>query len=311
PIALDPAARTAGNDSSRITAAQIEAMVEKLATRLKEQPNDVEGWTMLGRSYAVLGRHEPASAAFKQALALKPDDPALLTDYADTLAASSGGNLEGEPSRLLARALQVDPNNQKALSLAGYAAFNRKDYPLALRHWEKLAQLAPDSEFTRLIAGGIDEARRRMAGGEPTAAAASASARPAATAPPAQAAAAQTPGGAAPAVSGVVKLAPSLRAKTAPDDTVFIYARAAQGARVPLAILRKQVKDLPMNFALDDSMAMSPAAKLSGAAEVIVSARISKSGQAMPQPGDLQGQSGTVTPGASGLVIEINQVVGQ
>ena len=92
---------------------------------------------------------------------------------------------------------------------------------------------------------------------------------------------------------------------------MFVYARAAQGSRVPLAILRKQVKDLPLKFALDDSMAMSPAAKLSGAAEVIVSARISKSGQAMPQPGDLQGHSGTVMPGASGLVIEISQVIGQ
>jgi len=109
----------------------------------------------------------------------------------------------------------------------------------------------------------------------------------------------------------VVKLAPSLATKAAPEDTVFIYARAAQGSRVPLAILRKQVKDLPLKFALDDSMAMSPAAKLSGAPEVIVSARISKSGQAMPQTGDLQGQSGTVAPGASGLIIEISQVVGQ
>jgi len=115
----------------------------------------------------------------------------------------------------------------------------------------------------------------------------------------------------APSVSGVVRLAPSPAAKAAPEDTVFVYARAAQGARVPLAILRKQVKDLPLKFALDDSMAMSPAAKLSGAQEVIVSARVSKSGQAMPQPGDLQGHSGTVVPGASGLVIEISQVVGQ
>jgi len=307
PLALDPATHTARNETPRITAAQIEAMVEKLAARLKEQPNDVQGWTMLGRSYAVLGRHEQASAAFKKALELKPDDPALLVDYADTLAASNGGNLEGEPSRLLTRALRADPNNQKALSLAGFAAFNRKDYPLALQHWQKLAQLAPDSEFTRLIEGGIDEARRRMADTAPTASRAGS----AAAAPLAQAPDTQGPRASAASVSGVVKLAPSLAAKTTPEDTVFVYARAAQGSRVPLAILRKQVKDLPLKFALDDSMAMSPAAKLSGAAEVIISARVSKSGQAMPQPGDLQGQSGTVVPGASGLVIEISQVVGQ
>jgi len=282
-------------------------MVEKLSARLKEQPNDLEGWVMLGRSYAVLNRHEQARAAFKQALALKPDDPALLADYADTLAASNGGSLEGEPMQLLTRALQIDPNNQKALALAGFAAFNRKDYALALRHWEKLAQIAPDSEFTRMIQGGIDETRRRMADAGPAASGPRAAAAP----PPAQAQQAQAAPSGSPAISGVVKLAPSLAAKVAPEDTVFIFARAAQGSRVPLAILRKQVKDLPLKFALDDSMAMSPAAKLSGAAEVIVSARVSKSGQAMPQAGDLQGQSGTVAPGASGLIIEISQVVGQ
>jgi len=301
PLALDPATRVA-RDANAITGQQIEAMVAKLDARLKQQPDDLEGWTMLGRSYAVLGKHDQASAAFKQALTLKPDDPALLADYADTLAASRGGSLEGEPSQLLAKALQGDPNNQKALSLAGFAAFNRKDYPLALRHWQKLVQVAPDGELTRMIEGGIDEARRRMSAEAGT--------------PPARAAAPQatasSPGPrATPTITGLVKLAPSLAGKAAPDDTVFVYARAAQGPRVPLAILRKQVKDLPLTFALDDSMAMSPAAKLSGAAEVIVSARISKSGQAMPQPGDLLGQSGTVMPGASGLVIEIGQVVGQ
>ena len=309
PLAIDPMVRSARDDAARqqVTAAQIDAMVEKLSARLKEQPNDLEGWLMLGRSYAVLNRHEQASAAFKQALALKPDDPALLADYADNLAASNGGNLEGEPMRLLNRALQIDPNNQKALALAGFAAFNRKDYALALRHWEKLAQIAPDSEFTRMIQGGIDETRRRMADAGPAAS----GARAAAVAPRVPAQRAQAVPSGSPTISGVVKLAPSLATKAAPEDTVFIYARAAQGSRVPLAILRKQVKDLPLKFALDDSMAMSPAAKLSGAAEVIVSARISKSGQAMPQTGDLQGQSGTVAPGASGLIIEISQVVGQ
>ncbi|HEY6353647.1 MAG TPA: c-type cytochrome biogenesis protein CcmI, partial [Burkholderiaceae bacterium] len=111
-------------------------------------------------------------------------------------------------------------------------------------------------------------------------------------------------------ISGVVKLAAALNGKAAPDDTLFVYARAAQGQRMPLAILRKQVKDLPLTFTLDDSMAMSPAARLSSAQQVVVGARISKRGEAMPQPGDLQGQSAPVAPGASGLTIEIGQVVG-
>jgi cytochrome c-type biogenesis protein CcmH len=295
PQALDPAARSArgGAGDHAITAQQIQGMIDKLAARLKEQPDDADGWAMLGRSYAVLGQPQQALPAFKRAMELRPDDAALLADYADMLALANNRNLEGEPSRLIARALELDPNNLKALSLAGTAAFLRKDYALALRHWEKMAQLAPDAEFVKQIQGGIDEARRlAAAGGAPG---------PAARPAPAPAAAAT--------VSGVVKLASALQAKASPDDTLFVYARATQGPRMPLAILRKQVKDLPLTFTLDDSMAMSPAARLSSAQQVVVSARISKRGDATPQPGDLQGQSAPVAPGASGLTIEIGQVV--
>jgi cytochrome c-type biogenesis protein CcmH len=295
PLALDPSVRTAASNSggAEITFEQIEAMTQKLADRLKQQPDDPTGWAMLGRSYAVLGRHADALPAFKQAVALKPADPNLLADYADALAVVNGRNLEGEPSQLIARALEIDPNNLKALSLAGTAAYLRKDFTGALRHWDKLAQVAPDSDFVRQIQRGIDEARRQA--GVP--------------APMAQA---TTPGTAARAsVSGTVTLAKQLAAKASPEDTVFVFARAAEGSRVPLAILRKQVKDLPLKFTLDDSMAMSPSAKLSGSPKVIVGARISKSGGALAQPGDLQGLSAPVTLGASGLAIEISQVVGQ
>lgn len=304
PQALDPAVRTARGDGGggghSITTEQIEAMAEKLAARLKENPGDVEGWAMLGRSNAVLGKHPQAMAAFKQAVALKPDDAVLLADYADSMAMVNDRNLEGEPSRLIARALEVDPNNLKALSLAGTAAFMRKDYALALRHWERMQQAAPDSDFAKQIQGGIEEARRL--------AAAAGQAMPAPAAPP-RADAAQAAGTAT--ISGVVRLAAGMRGKAAPEDTLFVYARPAQGPRMPLAILRKQVKDLPLRFTLDDSMAMSPAARLSSAQQVVVNARISKSGTAAPQPGDLLGESDPVAPGASGLTIEIGQVVGQ
>ncbi|MCW5659843.1 MAG: tetratricopeptide repeat protein [Burkholderiaceae bacterium] len=297
PLALDPQVRTAAsNGQGEITFEQIEAMTQRLADRLKQQPDDPTGWAMLGRSYAVLGRHADALPAFKQALTLKPDDANLLTDYADALAVVNGRNLEGEPSQLIARALEMDPNNLKALSLAGTAAYLRKDFAGALRHWDKLAQLAPDSDFVRQIQRGIDEARRQAG-------------------TPAPAAQAQAPGAAASAgatasVSGTVTLAKALAGKAAPDDTVFVFARAAAGSRVPLAILRRQVKDLPLKFTLDDSMAMSPAAKLSGSPQVIVGARISKSGGALAQPGDLQGLSAPVSLGTGGLIIEISQVVG-
>lgn len=282
-----------------LTAAQIESMVEKLAARLKERPDDADGWAMLGRSYAMLERHEQAVPAFKQAMALRPDDAVLIADYADALAVTNGRKLEGEPDRLIARALQIDPDNLKALSLAGTAAFDRKDYAGALLHWQKMTRLAPDSQFSQQIQSGIDEARKLSGGASaaPAAPAASAAERPAAP-------------GLAASISGTVSLAPALAAKTAPDDTVFVFARPAEGSRMPLAILRKQVRDLPLKFTLDDSLAMSPAARLSSASRVVVGARISKLGQAVAQPGDLQGLSAPTGTTAQGLKIEISEVVG-
>jgi cytochrome c-type biogenesis protein CcmH len=306
-VAAAPAA-----EGHQVTAEQIEAMIAKLEARLKEAPADVDGWVMLGRTHAVLGRHEQAAPAYKQALALRPGDAALMVDYADALAVVNGRSLDGEPSRLVEQALKIEPDNLKALSLAGTAAFNRKDYALALKHWEKMAQLAPSPELQQQIQGGIDEARRLAAGAAAgpaaTPAAPAAAAAPAAPVAPTAQAAAATPAGAS--VSGTVTLAPALAAKAAPTDTVFIFARAAEGPRMPLAILRKQVKDLPLTFTLDDSLAMSPAAKLSSATRVIVGARISKSGEALPRAGDLQGLSAAVAPGASGLKIEIGETIG-
>ena len=287
-----------------VTAAQVEAMVRGLAERLKERPDDADGWVMLARSYAALDRHPEAVPAFQRALALRPRDAGLMADYADALAMASGGTLAGEPSRVIDQALAIEPAHPKLLALAGTAAFSRKDFAGALRHWEKLAQLAPDSEYMAQLQSGIDAARQRLAGP----AAAPASAPTASTTAPI----APVPATAAASVSGEVRLAPDLAAKVAPEDTVFIFARAAEGPRMPLAILRKQVKDLPVQFTLDDSLAMSPAAKLSSAARVVVGARISKSGDAIPRAGDLQGLSALLvpgSPGASGLKIEINQSV--
>ena len=281
-----------------VTVAQVETMVQGLAQRLKERPDDADGWVMLGRSYAALDRHPEAVPAFQRALALRPRDAGLMADYADALAMASGGSLAGEPSRVIDQALAIEPAHPKLLALAGTAAFSRNDFAGALRHWEKLAQLAPDSEYMAQLQSGIDAARQRLAG--PAAAQAAV--------PKAQSVANTAASG----VSGEVRLAPALAAKAAPEDTVFIFARAAEGPRMPLAILRKQVKDLPVRFTLDDSLAMSPAAKLSSAARVVVGARISKSGDAMPRAGDLQGLSAPLvpgSPGASGLKIEINQSV--
>jgi cytochrome c-type biogenesis protein CcmH len=202
---------------------------------------------------------------------------------------AQGRTLRGEPEKILKRALAADPNNVKALLLAGTAAFDRSDRAGAIRHWERALALVPeDSDTARNVRASIAEA-----GGS---AGKTQVARPA-----------QAPGSGR--VSGVVKLDPRLAGKVRPDDTVFIFARAAEGPRMPLAILRKRVGDLPVQFTLDDSMAMAPQMKLSTFPRVVVGARVSKTANATPQPGDLQGQSAPVKVGAQSIAVTINTEV--
>jgi cytochrome c-type biogenesis protein CcmH len=307
PSAGAPGSAAPAEAAQDMTEAQFIAAVEQLATRMAQEPGNAEGWGLLARSYARLGRHADAVAAFAKAVAIVGDDPSLLVDYADALAMTQDRVLEGQPLALVERALKADPNNGKALALAGTAAFNRKDYAGAARQWERLAQVSPpDSPFLAQLQSSIDEAR--SLGGLPPGPRI-AQAAPAATAAPATGAASGAAAAPAAALTGTVRLSPALAAQARPDDVVFIFARPAEGARMPLAILRHQVKDLPVSFRLDDSMAMSPAMKLSQFDKVVVSARVSKSGQAAPAAGDLSGQSAPVGNQAQGLVIEINEVV--
>jgi cytochrome c-type biogenesis protein CcmH len=279
---------------------QIVAMTEKLATRLKAQPNDSEGWAMLARSYSVLGRHPDALKAYEQAVAQRNNDPDLLADYADSLAVKNNRTLAGEPMKWVEKALKQDPRNLKALSLAGSAAFERKDYAGAVKYWEQVVSIGPaDSNHVQQAQGALAEAREL--GGLPAAKAPVAAASAAGPAPVSLS---------GKTVGGTVTLSPALAKQVAPDDTVFVLARVG-GRGMPLAILRKKVSDLPLKFTLDDSLSMSPAALLSGASTVVVGARISKSGNAMPQNGDLSGQSEPVLLGESGLKIEIRDVVKQ
>ena len=269
-----------------VTAQQFETMVGRLAARLKDNPEDAEGWMMLGRSYAVMRRFGDSSEAYAKAVARVPDDAQLLADYADSLAMAQGRTLSGEPEKLLKRALAVDPNNVKALVLAGTAAFDRNDRSGAIRYWERALSVLPgESEMAQRVRASIAEA-----GGS---AGKTQVARPA-----------QAQGSAR--ISGVVRLDPKLAGKVGPDDTVFIFARAAEGPRMPLAILRRQGRDLPVQFTLDDSMAMAPQMKLSAFPRVVVGARVSKTANATASPGDLQGLSAPVSVGAAGIRILID-----
>ncbi len=324
--ALDPRVVQAQPAQGEVTMAQVEEMVEKLAKKLEgqtaPQPGDAQGWSMLARSYAFLQRFPEASRAYGRAIALEPKNPQLLADHADVLAALQGQQLAGEPARLIEQALQIDPNHPKALALAGSAAFERKEFAAAIALWTKARQFVPpDSEFAKALDGSIAEARGAApasgavpAAAAPALAAVTPAASTAATSPaqPAAASAAATATTAAAAagaqITGRVSLAPALAARAAPTDTVFIFARAAEGPRMPLAILKRTVADLPITFTLDDSMAMSPQMKLSNFPVVVVGARVSKSGNAMPQAGDLQGQAAPSKIGSSGIELVIDGV---
>ena len=304
-------ARTAARPASApgdVTMPQIEAMVEKLAQRLENQTvpqeGDAQAWTMLARSYSVLQRYADASRAYARARALAPESAQLLADHADVLAMLQGQSLVGEPSKLTARALQLDPKNLKALALAGSAAFERKDFKAALDFWGRAMPLAqPGSEFANGLDGSMQQAR--AAAGQT---AMTSSTAPVPSAGPAKATDMALPVAAAAQVSGTVQLSAALAAKAAPGDTLFVFARAEQGPRMPLAILKRKVSDLPFTFTLDDSSAMSPEMKLSRFPSVIVGARISRSGEALPRSGDLVGQSVPVRTGTGKLVITIDSV---
>jgi cytochrome c-type biogenesis protein CcmH len=288
PKALSPGATEAAHN---ITPLQVEGMVARLAARLKENPGDAEGWAMLGRSYSVLDRYPEAAAAYATAVKLSPPSAQLLADHANALAMAQGRRLEGEPERLIAQALKLDPDNVKALMLAGSAAFERRDFKGAIVHWERILKVVPpESEVVDLVKDGIEDARKLADAGKGLL--------------PAKKGAA--PAG---AIAATVRLAPELKARVSPTDTVFIFARAAQGPRMPLAVLRKQVRDLPATVTLDDSMAMSPAARLSSHTEVVVGARVSKSGNPAPQPGDLEGLSAAVKTGGPAISVIIDTVL--
>ncbi len=276
------------------TPASIEAMVATLAQRLQATPDDVEGLQMLARSYTALDRHQDAARTYARLAALLPGEAGVLADYADALGTAEGATLQGEPERLIARALAIDPQHVKALSLSGSAAFERGQFARARQQWQAVLALLPaDSAFAQSTAASVEAAARseRLAGGGATDGA------PITPTP--------IPTTAARALSGTVRIAPALLATLKPTDTVFVYARLVDAKGPPLAALRRQVRDLPLQFSLDDSMGTGTTAPLSQQARVMVGARISRSGSATPASGDPEGIAGPVASDARDVTIDI------
>lgn len=286
PAAMQPQANQAGQQNAHaVTPQQIQAMVAKLAERLQDNPGDGEGWLMLARSYNALGRFPEASAAFGRATSLLPADAQLLADYADTLAMAQGRRLTGDPEIIVKRALAADPRNIKALALSGSAAFERLDYAAAIGEWRKVLEVVPaDSSVAERIRSSIADAETRAGKASPQATATL-------------------------SINGVVSLDNALREKVGNGDTVFVFARAVTGSRMPLAIKRMTVGELPARFVLDDSMGMLGGQKLSEHKQVVVGARVSKTGNATPRAGDFEGYSEPTTTGSQNVRITITKPV--
>ena len=282
---------TAGmSTSGELTPEQVEGFVAEMSARIKKDPKDIEAWLLLARSHAFLGRAEEATAAYRQAIDLSPQTVDALVELAELSLRRGDDSGRDEAGQLVARALAIDARNARGLALAGRLALDAGDYAAAIRYWETLREIIPkESQTYAALEAGLAEARAR-AGTPPTPA-------PEVAAPPAA------------SVAGRVTLKADMAGKISPDDTLFVFARAVEGPRMPLAVLRKEAKELPLAFTLDDSMAMAPGMDISSAGEFMVVARISKSGNVAPQPGDLEGSAGPVRPGASDIHIEIDRVV--
>lgn len=297
PSAFAPTAQ-GGPDYDHRTSEGLDALAERLRKKLEGNPTDGAGWALLARAYVEIGRHADAVTIYEKAMTLIPDDPQMLADYADALGMLHGRKLEGKPEQLIQQALKIDPNHVKALMLAGTLAFDRKNFGQAAQYWEQAGANLPadaESEVRQELRAGIAEAKELADGNRPRLKSA---AEPASTI---------TPRGQALAISGTVSLAPSLAGKGAPTDTLFVFARDMKGPPMPVAIVRATKQDLPLAFRLDDSNSPMPARTLSDAGEVIIIARLSKSGEAVPKSGDLQGMSRPVKPGADKIAVVIDQ----
>ncbi len=282
-------------DNGQITKEKVEAMVAKLAERLKNNPTDAEGWTMLGRSYMVMKRYDEASSAFDHASKLLPNDAQVLAEYAESEMMLDPKKLNPKAVSLNERSLKIDPTNPKALTLGGAIAFEQHHFKRVVALWSALLeQLPPDSDDAKAVMNGIEGAR------------AAAKAEGITIAEPKFKKQLASSGA---SVSGSVTLSPELESKISPDDTLYIFAQAVSGPKMPLAILKITAKELPLTFSLDDTLAVAPMMKLSDFKEVIVGARISKSGNAMPQSGDMEGFSQPVAVGAKDIRISISKTV--
>ena len=275
--------------------------LKQLEQKVKANPSDGNAFGDLGFAYAMTGRFPDSFKAYAEAAKLLPEDPKILAAYAEVTAIVHNNNLEGKPMELVSKALSINPNEVRALLLSAEHAVVHKQYEQAAQFWDRAAKnLPPEDQTRQKVLDQAQEARRLAKGGTPIEQLDNLSAPPA-TAAKAPAA----PGGGS--ISGRVEISPALKAKLGPKDVLFIIARGAAGGP-PLAAVKGPASSLPADFSLDDSMAMAAGANLSSQKAVTIVARITKSGQPTPNPGDLEGTVNSVKVGSQGVKIVIDKV---
>lgn len=302
--AMDPVVAAATAAASGTPGPDMDAAVKGLADKLAKNPDDVEGWLLLGRAYKSMERFAEARDALKNAYDRAQDNVDVQVDYAEALAlAGAGRRIDGQARELLDAAVKADPDHQRGLWLLGIAEYQQQRYAEAAARWEHLrTQLPPGSDARSSIDRQIADARQRAGLDTPTAAPSPSGEAPAAT-PPAT-------GASAIALTAEVSLSPALRDKAPAGASVFVFARAAAGPPMPLAVQRLTVADLPAKVVLTEDMGMLPNMKLSQFPQIVVGARVSASGNAKAQSGDLQTLSAPVAVDTkTPVVLVIDDVV--
>lgn len=310
PLALDPVALSQGQPDHTVDPRKLTEMVAKLEQRLSDEPQQLEGWIMLARVQRARERFEESAQAYARALRLSANDDVAI-ERAEVLARGRG-SFEGEPWQIIQGVLKADPDHEAARLLAGSAAYSEGRYAVALMHWKRVqSRMAADAPDKAELDDAIAQAEAKLGTqpggpvGVPNAEQAAGRAPPASVAQGTGTSAGPVASSASTRITGRVVLAPALTAKVSPGDTVFIYATPTQGSRMPLAIVRTTVGQLPFNFVLDESTAMNPQVSLAGQTQVTLRARISSTGNAMSQPGDLGVMKTPVSVGATGVELKI------
>lgn len=276
----------------------VEKITQQLQKEMESNPTDPKGWYMLGRAYMMINRVPDAVNSFEKSLALRPDSAETMLSLADSISMNNEGRLIGRPRDLVSKALVLEPQNVTALWLSGMAASQEGEYQEAITQWQKLLPFIENNpEDKTAVLGLIDEARDRLSDTQGSASLAKTDSSKIKSNSDAS------------DKNIVLKISISqeLKEKVSPEDSVFIYAKAMNGPPMPLAAVRKSVSDFPIKITLNDDLAMMPSLKLSFFKDVIVGARISKSGQAIATEGDFFAEKTDVRLGEK-ISLEINQI---